>query len=66
MNKYLEKLEDGGDARDIISNMASEIEERDTILNSILYKVLAGGDCSNIVTFIVNEIPTKCIQNKSN
>lgn len=66
MNMYLEKLEAGGDARSIISNMADEIEERDSILNAIFDRVAKGGEPFSLVSDIVELIPVKCLRNSNN
>lgn len=61
MDKYLERLEKGEDSKTLILEVSEELSEAKKVINSVLDRVLIGGDFSSIATDIVSAIPSKFI-----
>lgn len=66
MNKYLERVKDGCDAKVIIVELEEKLKERDIALDDIFNIVAKGGDVFTMVSDIINRIPTECLQKNSN
>lgn len=59
---YLERLENGEDARVLLLEASKDVELGKKALNEVLDRVLEGGDICGIITDIVDIIPTEFIE----
>jgi len=65
MSEYLDRVKDGEDAKLVILDMQKVIDERNLVIQKIYYRVLLGGDASELVTDVMEAIPCQVLVRKT-